>query len=254
VTTIASGHFTWAASFEDVSMKLLVVNPNTTASMTEKIGACARRFAAPGTQVIARNPRTGPASIEGYYDEAISTPGLLAEMRRGEAEGVDATVVACFDDPAIGACRELASGPVIGICEAAMHAASMVASSFSVVTTLPRSVPIVEDLVFRYGMERRCRRVRAADISVLALEEPGGAARHRICSEIKRAIAEDRCEAVILGCAGMAELTEWLARETGVPVIDGVVAGVKLAEALVGAGLRTSKLGAYAMPRPKHVA
>ena len=235
-------------------MKLLVVNPNTTVAMTDKIRACAERFAAPGTEIVCRNPASGPASIEGYYDEAISTPGLLAEVRRGEAEGADAVVVACFDDPAIGACRELASGPVIGICEAAMHAASMVASSFSVVTTLPRSIPIVEDLALRYGMDRRCRRVRAADIPVLALEEAGPAARSRVRAEIERAIEEDRCEAVVLGCAGMADLTEWLSHETGIPVIDGVVAGVKLAEALVGAGIRTSKTGAYAAPRPKHVA
>lgn len=235
-------------------MKLLVINPNTTAAMTEKIGMCARRFASPGTNIICRNPANGPVSIEGYYDEAIATPGLLVEVRRGETEGADAVLVACFDDPAIGACREIASGPVIGICEAAMHAATMVASSFSVVTTLPRSVPIVEDLVLRYGMERRCRRVRAADIPVLALEEDGSTARQRVRAEIERAIAEDGCEAVVLGCAGMADLVEWLSRETGIPVIDGVVAGVKLSEALVGAGIRTSKVGAYAPPRPKHIA
>ncbi len=234
-------------------MRLLVVNPNTTASMTEKIGACARAFASPGVEIIARNPPNGPASIEGHYDEAISTPGLLAEIRRGEEEGVDGIVVACFDDPAIGACRELATGPVIGICEAAMHAAVMIASSFSVVTTLPRSVPIIEDLALRYGMERRCRRVRAADIPVLALEEEGDA-RQRILAEVRAAVAEDRCEAVILGCAGMADLTEWLTRETGVPVIDGVVAAVRIVEALVGAGLRTSKIGAYAAPRAKPIA
>ena len=234
-------------------MRLLVVNPNTTASMTAKIGACARAFASPGVEIIARNPPDGPASIDGHYDEAMSTPGLLAEIRRGEAEGVDGTVVACFDDPAIGACREIATGPVVGICEAAMHAATMIATSFSVVTTLPRAVPIIEELALRYGMERRCRRVRAADIPVLALEEEGDA-RQRILAEVREAVAQDRCEAVILGCAGMADLTEWLTRETGVPVIDGVVAGVRMVEALVGAGLRTSKIGAYATPRPKQIA
>lgn len=234
-------------------MRLLVVNPNTTASMTAKIGACARTFASPGVEIIARNPPDGPASIEGHYDEAISTPGLLAEIRRGETEGVDGIVVACFDDPAIGACREIATGPVVGICEAAMHAATMIATSFSVVTTLPRAVPIIEELALRYGMERRCRRVRAADIPVLALEEAGDA-RQRILTEIREAVAQDRCEAVILGCAGMADLTEWLTREAGVPVIDGVVAGVRMVEALVGAGLRTSKIGAYAAPRVKHIA
>jgi allantoin racemase len=154
---------------------------------------------------------------------------------------------------AVGACRELATGPVLGICEAAMHAVTMIAASFSVVTTLPRAAPIIEELALRYGFERRCRRVRAADMPVLALEEDPEA-RRRVLAEVNRAVAEDRCEAVILGCAGMADLTEWLSRESGVPVIDGVVAGVRMAEALVGAGLRTSKVGAYQPPRPKHVA
>lgn len=234
-------------------MKIFVVNPNTTTSMTEKIDACARAVASPGTEILASNPPHGPVSIEGHYDEAIATPGLLGEIQRGEKEGADAFVVACFDDPAIGACRELATGPVLGICEAAMHAASMIASNFSVVTTLPRAVPIIEELAMRYGMERRCRRVRAADMPVLALEEDPEA-RYQVLAEVSRAVAEDHCEAVILGCAGMADLTEWLSHEAGVPVIDGVVVAVRMAEALVGAGLRTSKAGAYQPPRPKHIA
>ena len=127
----------------------------------------------------------------------------------------------------------------------------MIATSFSVVTTLPRSVPIVEELALRYGMERHLRRVRAADIPVLALEEDGGSARNRVRDEVVLAVEQDRCEAVILGCAGMADLTAWLSEETGVPVIDGVVAAVKLVEALVGAGYGTSKVGAYAAPNPK---
>ena len=127
----------------------------------------------------------------------------------------------------------------------------MVATGFSVVTTLPRSVPVIEELAFRYGMGRRCRRVRAADIPVLALEEEGSDAPEKIRAEVERAVAEDRCEAVILGCAGMTDLPVWLAQETGVPVIDGVVAGVKMMEALIGAGITTSKVGAYATPRKK---
>lgn len=108
-------------------MKILIVNPNTTASMTEKIGAAARSVAAAGTDIIAVNPASGPVSIEGHYDEAYCVPGLLDEMAKGKADGVDAAVVACFDDPGLGACRELMDVPVVGICEAAMHAAAMVA-------------------------------------------------------------------------------------------------------------------------------
>ena len=232
-------------------MRLHVINPNSTRSMTDKIGACARSVASPGTEIVATNPASAPASIEGQYDEAMSLAGLLEEVRKGEQAGADGFVVACFDDVGLGACREIATGPVLGICEAAMHAASMIATGFSVVTTLDRSVPLIEDLALRYGMERRCRRVRAADIPVLALEEPGSNARQKLLDEVTRAVREDRCEAVILGCAGMADLTAWLTEETGVPVIDGVAVAVRMVEALVGAGLTTSKVGAYARPLAK---
>ncbi len=232
-------------------MRIHVINPNSTQSMTDKIGACARSVASPGTEIVATNPASSPASIEGQYDEAMSLAGLLAEVTKGEQAGADGFVVACFDDVGLGACREIATGPVLGICEAAMHAASMIATGFSVVTTLDRTVPLIEDLALRYGMERRCRRVRAADIPVLSLEEPGSNARQKVLEEINRAVREDRCEAVILGCAGMADLTAWLSEETGVPVIDGVAVAVRMVEALVGAGLRTSKIGAYAQPLTK---
>ena len=232
-------------------MLVHVINPNSTQSMTDKIGACARSVASPGTEIIATNPASTPASIEGQYDEAMSIAGLLAEVKKGEQLGADGFVIACFDDVGLGACREIATGPVLGICEAAMHAASMIATGFSVVTTLDRSVPLIEDLAVRYGMERRCRRVRAADIPVLALEEPGSNARQKLLDEVTRAVREDRCEAVILGCAGMADLTAWLTEETGVPVIDGVAVAVRMVEALVGAGLSTSKVGAYARPLAK---
>jgi len=232
-------------------MRLHVINPNSTQSMTDKIGACARSVASPGTEIIATNPASSPASIEGQYDEAMSMAGLLAEVEKGEQAGADGFILACFDDVGLGASREIATGPVLGICEAAMYAASMVATGFSVVTTLDRMVPLIEDLALRYGMERRCRRVRAADIPVLALEQPGSNARQRLLDEITRAIREDRCEAVILGCAGMADLTAWLTEEAGVPVIDGVAVAVKMVEALVGAGLSTSKVGAYARPLAK---
>ncbi len=229
-------------------MKILVMNPNATESMTAKIVESARRVASAGTEIIAATGQDAPASIQGHFDEAMSVPGLLARLQQAEAEGVDGVVVACFDDPGIGACREVFSGPVIGICEAAVKAASMLSTSFSVVTTLPRSVPVIEHLIHGYGLSHRCRRVRSAEIPVLALEEEGSGAREKVRDEILRAVREDRAEAVVLGCAGMADLTEWLTQETGVPVIDGVTVATRLVEALVGCGLKTSKVGAYAAP------
>lgn len=232
-------------------MKILVVNPNTTASMTAKIAATARTAAAPGTEIVAVNPGAGPASIEGFYDEALSLPGLLEEIAKGEELGVDGHVIACFDDSGLEAARALARAPVVALCEASVHTASLIAGSFTIVTTLGRSVPAIESLVRRYGMAGRCRRVRASEVPVLALEDPASDARRRICDEIGRAVAEDRAEAIVLGCAGMADLARELTAQFGLPVIDGVAAAVKLVEGLAALGLRTSKVGGYAAPLAK---
>jgi allantoin racemase len=230
-------------------MKILVVNPNTTLSMTSKIGAAAMAAAAPGTEIIAVNPEHGPESIEGYYDEALSVPGLIGEIRKHPE--ADAIVLACFDDSGLDAARCVGPAPVIGIGEAAFHMASLISVRFGVVTTLSRSVPAIEHNLARYGLAGRCAKVRASDVPVLELEVPGSGARTRISEEIRAAIAEDGAEAIVLGCAGMADLASSLAAEHGVPVLDGVSCAVKLAESLVGLGLSTSSAGGYARPRPK---
>lgn len=229
-------------------MRLLVVNPNTTATMTDKIGTAARQVAGPGTEIVAVNPIEGPASIEGYYDEAISLAGLLKVIR--EARDFDAVIIACFDDTGLDAARCVTDRPVIGIGEAAYHMASMIANKFSVVTTLARSVPALEHNLHRYGLSARCARVRSSEVAVLELEEPGSDACNRISAEIGRAVAEDRAEAIVLGCAGMADLGQRLAAEHGLPVLDGVSCAVGLAEGMVRVGLRTSRRGGYSAYRP----
>ena len=225
-------------------MKILVVNPNTTASMTTKIAAAARAIARPDTEIIAVNSQNGPPSIQGYLDIAACVPGLLAAIK--QHPNVDAIVIACFDDTGLDAVRALVSVPVLGIGEAAYHAASMIAAKFSVITTLSRSVPGLEDNLLRYGLMQKCVRVRATDIPVLKLEDGDPATLEIIRTEIKAAITEDHAEAIILGCAGMTDLMAQLSAEFGLPIIDGVTAGVTFAEALVNNGLKTSKIGAYA--------
>jgi allantoin racemase len=232
-------------------MRIKVINPNVTASMTSKIRAAGCAAAAPGTEIIAVNPDKGPASIEGHYDEAVSVIGLLEEVHAGEAAGIDGYVIACFGDPGLLAAREIARGPVLGIAEAAMHAASMIATGFSVVTTLGRTRIIAEHLVEAYGMARFCRKVRATELAVLELEEEGSDARRIITAECRRALAEDGSGAIVLGCAGMADLARALSQELGAPVLDGVAVAVKLVEALVGLGLGTSKRGDLASPIAK---
>ena len=142
-------------------MHIRLINPNTTAAMTAKIGAAAERVAAAGTRISATNPEAGPVSIESHFDEAISAVGVLDEIRRGDAQGVDAHVIACFGDPGLLAARELSAAPVIGIAEAAFHFAALISTRFSVVTTLGRTAIIAEQLLHNYGFAQHCRKVRA---------------------------------------------------------------------------------------------
>lgn len=231
-------------------MRIVIVNPNTTRSMTEKAVAAASAVAAPGTVIVPATSRMGPASIEGHYDGALAVPGLLAEIRQAEADGADAAVIACFDDTGLDAARSLAGIPVVGLCESALVTASFLAQRFSVVTTLERSRVLLENLSRHYGMGGRAI-VRAADIPVLELEDEASGAIGKLKAQIELALRDDGAEAIVLGCAGMADLAHALQMEYGVPVIDGVSAAVKQAEALVAQRLTTSKRGSYASPLPK---
>ena len=233
---------------------LHVANPNSTAAMTAQIERAARAVAAPGTVIRATTAKGTPVSIEGHADEALAVPAMLDQIRAADAEGAAAHIIACFDDCGLWAAREVAAAPVLGICEAAVRVASMLAKRFSIVTTLPRSVPIIEDLVDLYGAARQCPKVRAVALPVLALDADPKTAREKLLAEARRAVDGDGAEAIVLGCAGMAEMAEWLSGELNAPVIDGVAAAVKLGEALAGLGARTSKIGALDYPRDKVLA
>lgn len=233
-------------------MRIAVINPNTTASMTQRIATAARAVASRDTEIIGRQPGTGPEAIEGPFDGALSVPGLLKEIVAAERNGADAHIIACFDDTGLDAARAIATRPVIGIGEASFHAVSLVAHSFCVVTTLSRSAPVIEDNIHRYGFGHRCRRVFATDIPVLELENPQSGAFERISDFIRQGLAMG-AEGVSLGCAGMAEFALDLQRAHGIPVVDGVSAAVGLAETLVRCGLSTSKSGVWAPPTRLHL-
>lgn len=234
-------------------MNIIVINPNTTAVMTSRIAATAQTVAQPGTHIIAIQPSAGPASIEGYADEAIAVPHMLEAMFAAQTQHTEVAgyVIACFDDTGLDAARCVLDAPVVGIGEAACHLASLIAARFSVVTTLGRSVSPIEHNLVKYGLASRCARVRAAEVAVLDLEDAASDAYAQISNEVRIALKEDRAEAIVLGCAGMTNLAERLSNEHGVPVIDGVGAAVKLIESLAGLGLRTSKRTTYAPPRAK---
>jgi allantoin racemase len=234
-------------------MHIRVINPNTTVAMTELIERSARAVAGPGTRLDVVSPTMGPASIESHYDEALSVPGLLAEVAAGEAAGVDGYVLACFGDPGLDAARELAAGPVVGIAEAAMHTAMLLGRGFSVVTTLDRTRGRAWELATRYGAGQACRGVHACAIPVLELDQDPDVV-ERVVAVGRAALDRDDSDVIVLGCAGMADLGEQVSARLGVPVVDGVTAATLAVQSLVTLGLRTSRRTEYAKPPPKHYA
>lgn len=225
-------------------VRICIINPNSTVSMTEKCERAARTVAASTTVIKAVNPKDSPASIQGFYDVAKATVPMLDLIERDLTS--DAFIIACFDDTGLDAARSLTDRPVLGIGEAAFHMACLVSCRYSVITTLRRSVPGIEHNLKSYGLDARCARVRASEIPVLALEEKDPQVMAALCREIEAAISEDHAEAIVLGCAGMVDLLSDLQDKYKMPIIDGVTSAVVLAEAMVHCGMRTSKIGGYA--------
>ncbi|MEU0495281.1 aspartate/glutamate racemase family protein [Mycobacterium sp. NPDC006124] len=214
-------------------MRLLIVNPNTTASMTAAIGASARSVANPATEIVAVNPVDGPASIENDDDERRCIPNLLDVVARAEAgaDRPDAYVIACFGDPGLDQVRDAVDVPVLGIAQAAMHAAALSAGSFSVVTSMSATVPTAWTLAKTYTPSQ-CLGVYASDIPVLRIDSDPTTV-GPIGDLCEKALAQDASGSIVLGCAAMAKFATPLTERLGVPVVDGVVAATLLAEALV---------------------
>jgi allantoin racemase len=232
-------------------MHIKIINPNTSGIFTERNLALGRAVAAAGTIISADQPRVGTASVECHVEEAIGAIGVVEAVLAGERDGVDGYVIACFGDTGIHAAREAARGPVVGMTEAAMFAAALIAHKFSIVTLPSRTRIQAERVVRELGMQARCGPVRAIDVDVLDCEDEDAAIGEAFLVEARRAIADDHAEAVILGCAGLSPLVQPLTEALGVPVIEGVSVAVKMAEGLVGLGLNTSKVSSFGYPPAK---
>jgi len=233
-------------------MRILVVNVNTTASITDTIAEQARAVAAPGTEIVGLTPYFGAESVEGNFESYLAAIAVMDRVMAYD-QPFDAVIQAGYGEHGREGLQELLDVPVVDITEAAASTAMFLGHAYSVVTTLDRTVPLIEDRLKLAGLYARCASVRASGLAVLELEEDPLAAMEAIVRQAELAIHEDKAEVICLGCGGMAGLDEQIRQRTGVPVVDGVTAAVTIAESLVRLGLSTSKIRTYATPRPKKV-
>src|SRR5713226_845740 len=233
-------------------MRILVVNVNTSQTMTSLIEAGARRYASAGTQIIALQPYFGAEAVDCNFESYLSAVAVMDRVVTYD-QPFDAVVMAGFGEHGRDGLLELIEQPVFEICEASAHVAMMIGRAFSVITTLQRSVPAVEDRLRLAGLADRCASIRATGLGTLDVDRDPKGSMKTIVAEARKAVEEDHAEVICLGCAGMAGLEEAITSELRVPVIDGVGAAVRIAEAVVGLGLKTSKRSTYAFPEPKKI-
>lgn len=227
-------------------MKLRVINPNDSQAMTEMIAKSCRSVT-DLSEIDAVCAGAGVASIEGFYDGALAAAGVVQRVAEGEVLGCDAYLIACADDTALHGARERAQGPVMGIGEAAMHAASLLGCGFSILTAQQKSVRILKANARSYGFDEHCLGVHALQMPVLELENSEDPKLlDKLIRRAETVMNQDGSEVLVLGCAGLTTQQPMLQQALGIPVIDGVRIGTLMLESLVRAGLYTSKRCSYA--------
>lgn len=227
-------------------MRLLLVNANTTAAITEACAAAARRAAAPGTEILPATARFGPAVIANRAENAVAAHAVL-DLLAEHASGCDAVLLAVSFDTGLAAARELLAVPVVGMTEAACLFACALGGRFGLISF--SSAAMYRELIEGYGLAARLAGIALIDATPAeASAEPERVAAK--VSEAARTLAEGGAESAILAGAAFSALGSRLAGIAPLPLIDGIAAGVKLAEALVALGLARPARPAPPAPRP----
>jgi allantoin racemase len=226
----------------------MVINPNTSESMTTHIRMELEKIKRQDTEVSVVHPPEGPETIETSYEEAHAIPNILKLVEKANRDGYDAVIIADYGDPGLEAAREISRILVTGIEEVALHVASMLGAKFSVLTPIRNRVPHKEKEVYNYKMYHSLASVRTTAMSVKDTDSDPEQSKKRIAEQARIAVQQDGAEVIILGCAGMVGYDKDLAAELRVVVLDPTSLALKICEAMVDMGLAQSKRALYATP------
>ena len=231
-------------------MRLLLINPNISDSVSELIHSEALRSAAPQTQITVATAAFGVAYIETRFEAMIGA--YAAAERAAELEGTyDAVVVAAFGDPGLLALREVLKCPVTGLTEAALASAMLLGQKFSIVGISQRIRAWYRETVDSYGLSSRLCSIRAldeplADIGLVQADQG-----QRLVALAKRCVVEDGADVIILAGAPLAGLARTVRDQLPVPVVDGVSSAVQHAQTLFALHPVATTAGSFAPPPQK---
>ena len=231
-------------------MRILMVNPNTTRSVTDILLHAAEAVAAPGTEIV---PLTAPRGVPYIATRAEAQIGgaVALEMIAEHQHGIDAVIVAAFGDPGLLGARELFDMPIVGMAEAPMLTACMLGRRFSIVTFASALGPWYEDCVEMHGLSGRCAGVRTLSGAFRSISEVQDEKETLLIDLANAVVQEDEADVIILGGAPLAGLASKVKDRIPVPLVDPIQAAVKQAEALVTLAPRKAVAGTFRRPDPK---
>ncbi len=231
-------------------MKLLLLNPNTSSSVTERMATAARAAANPGTDIVPVTATVGPPYIATRAEAVLGAMAVM-EALGSVKDDYDAVIVGAFGDPGLGGAREILSVPVVGLSEAAMLTSCMLGRRFAIVTFSATLGPWYRECVAYHGLEARLAAVRFAGGTFADIGSVQDEMRETIVDLCRRTIDEDEADVVILAGAPLAGLAATIAAEVPVPIVDGVAAAVHQAQTLVALRPRKPIAGSFQRPAPK---
>jgi allantoin racemase len=231
-------------------MRLLLLNPNTTAAVTDRLMASARQVAAPTTRLVPLTATRGVPYIATRAEAQIG--GAIAlEMLAEHHRDADAAIIAAFGDPGLLGARELFDIPIIGMAEAAMLTACTLGRRFAIVTFARALGPWYEECVAMHGLTSRCAAIRMLDGGFRSISEVQEEKESLLVELVLRTITEHEADVVILGGAPLAGLAAKVRDRIPVPVVDQIQASVKMAEAIVALAPRKATTGTFRRPDAK---
>lgn len=231
-------------------MKLLLINPNISDSVSALIRAEAQRAADPGTQIEVLTAPFGVAYIETRF-EALIGAYATAQLASEHHAGYDAVVVAAFGDPGLGGLREALPIPVTGLTEAALASAHLLGHRISIIAISQRIQAWYREVVEGYGFGGRLASIRALDRPLSGIGGVQDEHRDALKALAERAVEEDGADVIILAGAPLAGLARSLQGQLPVPVVDGVSSAVRHAQTLVALQPGTHTHGSFASPPSK---
>lgn len=231
-------------------MRLLIINPNISESVSTLIEAEALRSASPGVEITMKTAAFGVAYIETRF-EALIGAYAGAQLAAEHHGGHDAVVVAAFGDPGLAGLREVLPVPVLGMTESALATACLLGHRFSIIAISQRIQAWYREVVESHGLLGRLASIRALDQELASIGQVQDHHANALLALCERAVRKDGAEVLILAGAPLAGLARSLHGRLPVPVVDGVSSAVRHAESLFALQPGKATLGSFAPPPRK---